>query len=402
MALRLRQVATSGTVAFAVWLIGRTPVVVRLTQAEYDAFAVTRQGVGDAPGRPDPAARFLMAAGGIAALDTADGWPETGDCWEETDARGQTVLVVARSSAPEFAYTFLAADDPGTGTVSRARGVRVQSDGHRQVVASYDVRRLGDVERALPAATPRTVATDLDAEVPNHRSVTFDAASHGTAIATSLTVSHTVANQANRYLAGLSSQRLGQSLTGVTYNGDALTSRANAGGGAGDFTRAQLYDMVAPDVGTANIVFSYSGNTAAVGGAISAYGVDQTNPRTDTDAAHANDDTPTITLTSAAGELVITNVSWSKGASNESAGANTVDATWTEAWNDVTATGGAGQRGGAAAYIAGAASVTRTDAIEAGGSPDWAMVGVSLAAATLLLRVGRDGMVGAMGGMRGM
>ncbi len=107
--------------------------------------------------------------------------------------------------------------------------------------------------------------------------VTEDAASSSSsAVAVaSLTWSHTVGTQANRVLlVGVSiADALGQSVTGVTYGGVALTKLSAISNGT--TARAEVWYLIAPASGTANIVASLSAAAVLVGGASSLYNVDQ-------------------------------------------------------------------------------------------------------------------------------
>jgi hypothetical protein len=90
----------------------------------------------------------------------------------------------------------------------------------------------------------------------------------------------TVANGTDRLLAvGISTQADG-TVTGVTYGGQALTSRvaqatpAQTGPGAS----AEVWTLSAPPTGTANVVVTFSGSVPSVVGATSFTGVDQISP----------------------------------------------------------------------------------------------------------------------------
>lgn len=371
MALTLRQF-TGGSVAFSVWLLSdQTIRVSKISQIQYDEFAVTRKGLGDAPGKPTVDAKFLMAAGGIPALNTADGWPSAEDAWEVNDPEIGRYLVVATGSTLDFTYTMTIASPP-VNRRSQLSGVRVKSVGNRQVFrqGQYNRNRL---DLLVLTEVPVLERENVSGEIDNHRSVTFDAQSQGTinGSASSLTLSHVIANQSNGYLAALSSQRAGQTLNTVTYNGDSLTSLLNV---VSVSARAEYYYRLAPDIGTANIVFTYNANTSCVAGGISAYGVDQSTPHTDSDSqATTFGNNPTLTLTSAVGELAIAN-----GCGNPP-GTPTPDATWTTAWN--AASTGGNNRGGVAQYRAGAASSV-TITITGWTASDCCIVGASLKAAS--------------------
>ncbi len=79
--LTLRHL-TGGLVAAVVWLIPatQTTVTTKLTAAQYATWLATGP-IGDPPGKPDPTAVHLIS-GYNPALDTVDGFPSLGDCWE--------------------------------------------------------------------------------------------------------------------------------------------------------------------------------------------------------------------------------------------------------------------------------------------------------------------------------
>lgn len=366
----------------------------RITQAEYDTFAVAKGGVGDAPGRPAPDATFLMAVGGIPALNTADGWPVPGDFWTRFDPElNETVLTLCTGPDINWTYRGAVAVDPGKGASSRVTGLLARVSGHRVAARAGQFAVVGGrlalaqalLDRGLtisdrvltiaPALRDERV-TLLDELWPNHRSVTFDASSSGQAdTGTSLTVSHTIASQSNRYLLASVAMRSGQTVSSVAYNSVALTQRRREDTGVGAAT--EVWDLVAPSVGTANIVFTFSADTSAVGGGLSAYGVDQTTPRTTTTGSQGNSAStePVLTVASAVGELVFTHT----GFTDTATGALTIDATWTSLWSLENSSSG-NDRGGGGAYIAGATSVTRTDNLTTPAG-SWAMVGVAIKAA---------------------
>ena len=108
-------------------------------------------------------------------------------------------------------------------------------------------------------------------------SIQFDAASTDVTAGsvTSQTFSHTVTTNANRFLVvGISVDTVpsGQ-VTGVTYNGIAMTLIRATGPGANPYT--YLYGLIAPDTGTHNVVVSTNLAMKMVSYAASFYGVDQ-------------------------------------------------------------------------------------------------------------------------------
>jgi hypothetical protein len=370
MAVTLRQL-TGGTVAIAVWQLSDGTVrTVKLTQAEYDEFALTRKGVGDAPGRPTSDAVFIMAGGGIPAIDTVDGWPSVEDAWEVVEPGEGKRLVVATGTGVDFRYEQVIAAPP-INSRSKTTGLRIRSAGNRQVVRTYNLNRL---DRVTLTETPILTREELSGEIDNHRSVTFDATSSATIqSATSVTFAHTVAAQSNVYLACGGSNRAGSVPTSVTYNGTSLTKRGEI------ISRAAVtyWDLVAPDTGASHTVV-YTANEAGGGGVAgvwSAYGVNQTTPRSDLQTASGNSGSPAVTVSSATGELVLSIVGF-----DANGGAITVDATFTQDWSLEPTSGN--DRGGAGAHKAGAASVTRTDSLS-GTDLRWAALGVAVKASTV-------------------
>jgi len=111
--------------------------------------------------------------------------------------------------------------------------------------------------------------------------IAWDSVSSGKTVnagAGSLTWSHTVGAGNDRILiVGVSIRNAGgQTVTGVTYNGLALTligSANNAGNVA-----AYMYYRLAPPTGTYSIIVTLSASAAFVAGAVSLFNVDQTTP----------------------------------------------------------------------------------------------------------------------------
>ena len=93
-------------------------------------------------------------------------------------------------------------------------------------------------------------------------------------------------------------------VTGITYNGVALTAVPSGATTNGQYWITAYY-LIAPDVGTYNIVVTVSGNVFDFGaGAISYNDVHQTVPFGTAVTATGTDTTPTVTVSSAADELV--------------------------------------------------------------------------------------------------
>jgi len=113
----------------------------------------------------------------------------------------------------------------------------------------------------------------------------------------SITYSHTVSAGDNRLLvvqAGFSSSSA--SVTGITYDGDALTKAIRGTDSSEGGISSELWYLVQPNEGTANVVVTISGTVGrAASGASSYTGVDN-NPLNVTGYDTGSDD-PSVTLT---------------------------------------------------------------------------------------------------------
>lgn len=98
------------------------------------------------------------------------------------------------------------------------------------------------------------------------------------------TWSHTVPAGANRLLVVQVGLRALQTVTGVTYGGVALTKFGAVQYSAGNFARAEIWYLVAPAVGTANVVVTISGAEVVEAAALNFINVNQTTPMDGFDA----------------------------------------------------------------------------------------------------------------------
>ena len=86
------------------------------------------------------------------------------------------------------------------------------------------------------------------------------------------------------------------SVSTVTHNADTV-SFVNATESASPDIRIELWERVAPDLGTLDVVITYSGSAVAVGGAVGFTGVHQTTPSADfTAATGASGTNPSVTV----------------------------------------------------------------------------------------------------------
>ncbi|HEX9895911.1 MAG TPA: hypothetical protein VGA78_18410, partial [Gemmatimonadales bacterium] len=180
----------------------------------------------------------------------------------------------------------------------------------------------------------------------------------------SLTVSHTVSSSGtnkvlvvgvNIYHATSGTMA---SVASMTYAGQPMTFLATAIDNAAfgsNRIRSELWYIKDPTTGTNDVFMTFDINCRAVAGAITFTGVDQTTPFGSAGTNGGNDTTPTVTLSSAAGELVVDTVGIRNIATNTvtlTAGANQ-----TERYNDRTGIDDTNSVG-AGSEEAGAGSVT--------------------------------------------
>jgi hypothetical protein len=94
----------------------------------------------------------------------------------------------------------------------------------------------------------------------------------------------------------------GTSATGVTYNGIALTPIANV---FNTLTRTQLWELVAPATGSNNIIVSFNFSVPVCSGAVTYTNVSQSAPKGTVVTNSNSSGEPTVTCSSATGELVV-------------------------------------------------------------------------------------------------
>lgn len=186
----------------------------------------------------------------------------------------------------------------------------------------------------------------------------------------SLTFSHTVGSGAERMLiVGVALRKNGPVVSSVTYGGVGLTLIASQLDGGADH-RAELWYLLAPTSGTANIVVTLSATVDATAGAISFAGVNQTAPLGSVAGSQGTDQTPSVTIVSAVGEVVADVMS-----ANGDSGAVAVGANQTQQWNQNTGTSDANEFG-AQSTEAGAASVTMSWSLT--NANKWAILAVPI------------------------
>ena len=197
-----------------------------------------------------------------------------------------------------------------------------------------------------------------------------DATSTGTSTGGSISISHTVSGSNRLMLVGVSiNETSSESVSSITYNGESLTFVGSSE--TGD-ARVEIWQLVAPDLGTydVDIVFSGStdGNTAGV---MTFTGVDQSDPlSTFASGNGSSESSGLVKISSATDELVYGVIAIDDATDYDVS----VGAGQTEDWDlhnsDVN---------GGGSTEAGAATVGMTWSWS--GSDDWAAGGVSIKAA---------------------
>lgn len=190
--------------------------------------------------------------------------------------------------------------------------------------------------------------------------VQFDAATTTTgASISSRTWLHTVANQSNRVLiVGVQAENGSiRHPSGVTYNGVALTQINTANVGSGTRQCVSLWYLLAPAVGTANVVVTWSSSVSnATAGAISLYNVAQAAPEANATSVNNSGATTTNITTLTDGAWVVDMFGSGNGGGLSAAGGQT--ARFTNTSGSTTAGGGSTKP----VATAGATSVTWSQA----------------------------------------
>jgi hypothetical protein len=191
----------------------------------------------------------------------------------------------------------------------------------------------------------------------------------GYTLASSITFSHTVADGSDRFLfvgVEFCLDDGPSQVNSITYAGVSLVKKGSSSH-SGD-CRSEIWYLVAPVVGTANIVvtFDAAASLGAVAGAIDFSGVHQTVPLGTFAAANGVSSTPTVNVTSASGELVEDSCAAHDRTLTAVGGGQTQD------WN----VGLVEDISGGASHENGAATVTMSWTMS--GSDDWATCAVSV------------------------
>jgi hypothetical protein len=214
------------------------------------------------------------------------------------------------------------------------------------------------------------VDTATQASWQHDLSITQDSVSSAatsTVGSNTLTFSHTVGSGSNTILIVEIADRNASAVSSVTYGGVALTQLASEQGVAST-TQVDIWYLKSPTAGTANVVVTLGASHEFVAGATSFFGVDLTTPFGTPVVAQGSTGSPSATISSATGEVILDAVS-SKGIASSTVGTGQMQlwnlengSTSSDAW-------------GASSTKAGAASVTMDWTTT---SSSWAQIAVAI------------------------
>jgi hypothetical protein len=138
----------------------------------------------------------------------------------------------------------------------------------------------------------------------------------------------------------------------------------------GSQNSVELWQLLNPPVGAANVVITVSNAKNLAGGAVSFFGVDQSTPRAALASATGNSTTASVAVPAAAGDVVLDVAS-----ANGDAISLTAAASQTQRYSTGTGTRGGNVRGGSSTR---AATGTVTMSWTLGRAKRWAILGVAL------------------------
>ena len=250
-----------------------------------------------------------------------------------------------------------------------------------QVYASTDVTGVGG-DWTLEAASVGAIPADLvapDVPLDTAALANYDgtlgtiavddtsSASTASGGASSLTFSQTVNSGSDSILIVEVAVKGGSAtdpVTSVTYDGQSLTLLGSAN--TANSMSADIWYLLNPTVGTANVNVTLNGSNHFVASATDYFGVNQTTPfGTLETATGTSSSSPSVTLASAAGQLVVDSLVAQGDAQTITPSASGQ----TQLWSQATGTA-AGDALGGGSYQSGAASVTMSWA--EGTNQSWA------------------------------
>jgi len=201
--------------------------------------------------------------------------------------------------------------------------------------------------------------------------VTVDGASNSTGDTNSITWSHTVGAGSDRLLiVGVSMKDGKAAVNDVVYGGVTLT-RIGFKEAKGRKNRVEMWKLLAPEAGTDDITVNLSKKKDVVVGGVSFFNVDQTTPHGAFASATDKSTTPSVDVTSKAGDLVLDVL-----ASQGDVGPVIAGTGQTERWNTFSGKGKKGDAWGAASTESGAPTVTMSWTISK--NKEWSIGSVSI------------------------
>ena len=267
---------------------------------------------------------------------------------------------------------------PGSGQTQRfinASGATTSGGGSTKPVTTAGSTSVTWSQTGINRSAQVAASFAPSAESSNGISVDSFSTAKGVSQSTSLTWLHTVSGKSRLLIVGVSLRKNDKTyVSGVTYGGTALTQLGSQAGGGADM-EAQIWYLKAPATGTANIVVSLSNTVTLVAAGISFVGVHQTNTFGTPAGAQATDTSPSVTVSSAANEVVIDVL-----AAAGDAGTPTEGSGQTAQWNDATGAAAADVVG-AGSTEAGASSVPMSWTLP--NSKKWAVYAVPIKPTTI-------------------
>lgn len=204
--------------------------------------------------------------------------------------------------------------------------------------------------------------------------IAIDATSEGGGQTATVTVSHTVSGSDRYLICHAFLYGNSQSVSTWTWNtSENLTSITSAVNGS---AKVEMWGIKAPSTGTHNWVLTATGSTDIVAGCGSYTGVNQTTPLGTASQGAGASTAPSVTVSSAAGELVVDGLA----VDSPSGSGYTLGAGQTERWSHTVAGGNFNNPEAVSSTEAGAASVTMSYTLN--NSWNWALAAVPLLEAT--------------------
>jgi hypothetical protein len=216
----------------------------------------------------------------------------------------------------------VSAEDLSSSTSGEYIDVKYGKDGEARTVNDAGDILSGTSELRLPSATRGLgeASKALAARLVLNRDdtdPTFDATSNGSGSGTSVTLSHTVANVANRVIiVGIATENTTSEAagipTGITYNSVAMTKLGDSTFASTNSHAVSLWYLVAAATGANDIVASFSASMGDINLAAWSYnGVDQTNPMgTMVTDLNASGTAPSILVAGAVGDGAVCYINW--------------------------------------------------------------------------------------------